>query len=357
MTAEAVLFRELTGSERSVELRDRALPYRPVAFGGRTEHKKRWYAGNPVATVQILNPVLKDTELRGTWKSRYISDMVTLDGFDDLAGTGDPVTAEIMNEVFTRLQRAGNLIEVQWGPIRRRGFIEDFTPNFQRVEDIEWSMNLSWIQIGEREAPRAASSPTTQRDLDAALNTVDDVMARMPGIFLPNVTGPLILAQEAIRLGMMTLTSQLSSIYGIPDVSLEEFRGVATTVEEVLDAARSMVSIVGDQSLEEFIATDDVPSVLDAITWRTEAHQAALTAASESVEARESIRSRVVDDYLGVDVVGDNQTLRTVSLKWYGTSEAWQTIADANGLVGSNQPSGTRVLIPRRSMTGTGASV
>jgi hypothetical protein len=349
MTAEALTIRELSGSMREVELRDRALPHRPVAWPGELSHVQKWYPGNPVATIQVLGPRCLDTSMGGVWKTRYIGQMVHLVGFDDLVSEGDDVTAELLVQVFHRLLRAGNPLEVAWGPEVRRGILSKFEPNYERVEDVEWSVTFVWNQLGELTAPRVAAASSPQRDLDAALSELEDALARMPAIILPNLTGAIIFAEQAMRDGALALSAGLGAIYGVPEVTLAEFGGIASAAEMVATASRSALALALDSSPEDVFATDDVTSALAAETWRRDFGAAARHLGALAIKAREAVRARVVDDYLAIETIGPGQTLRSLALRYYGSADSWPLIADANGLVGSDAPVGTRVVIPRRS--------
>jgi hypothetical protein len=358
MTAEAFTFVELTGSERSIVLRNRALPYRPVAFGGKQRIKKTTYPGNPVSTIQILGPEESTIELKGTWKSRFVSEDASLWGFDDLIVPGFPVTAEILTEAFNRLRISGNQIEMSWGPEIRRGVIVDFTPNYQRVEDIEWTITFDPSQRGTRVAPRASAPVEPTVEIDAALLALLDLGSQIPPIILPNVTGPIILAQNLAQEGALALTGSIGSISGIPIVTPAQFQSVASNSETLRDACVDIRTLTVDQTIEDFIAVPSVSDTLSAETWRRAYAAAALVLAASAIRARESVRARVADEVIATVIVRDNQTLRDLALEYFGSSDAWTTIADFNGYASSDVGTGIQIQIPRQgwSSSGSGAS-
>lgn len=354
MAGETFQITELTGSERSVELRDRALPYQPVEWGGEAKHTKKVYPGNPVATIQMLGPDEGDTRIKGKWKTRYIGAMATIDGFDDVGGAFDVleggVTAERLVQVFHQLRRAGNQLEVRWGPEVRRGVLGEFRANYDRIEDVEWTANFVWSQVGDATAPRAPEEVTEpQTGVENALAGLEDIMAQLPPIILPNVTGPLILAEEAMRIAALAMTSAVANVTGVPTVTQSEFQGIASLATQMGVAALPMVQQTSDQSIEEWIPTDSVGDVLEVETFRRELTVRARALWLAALVARESIRSRVVDDYLAVINMPGNKTLRDIAIEHYGDADAWTTIADANGLISATVPMGTVVVIPRRS--------
>jgi len=65
--------RELTGDKRTLDLRTRALPYRPLTFTGTMRAEFTAYPGNPVRTAQVLGASEEDTTVKGYWKDRFIA--------------------------------------------------------------------------------------------------------------------------------------------------------------------------------------------------------------------------------------------------------------------------------------------
>lgn len=340
---------ELTGSRRSVILRDRALPYRPVAWPGEQRYKKTNYSGNTVATVQVLGPNEIDTEIHGTWKTKFIGSMVTLWGFDDLAEEGDAITAEIMDQVFERLRIGGNLIRVTWEGKVRRGILARFEASYMRKEDLEWRATFVWTQIGDAPAPRAAETNSPQSDLETSQANLDDIMAQMPIILLPPVTGPILAAHILMQEASLDLASSMSAIYGVPNVTVEQFRGIAGKTETVNAQGLIILGLISNGSLDSMIATDNVGALLKSQTWRFETAKRTKALMADSIRARESIRGRVISDILGTDTVRTGQTIRDVAITWYGSADSWTVIADANGFTSSIVPAGTILVIPRNS--------
>lgn len=356
MVAESITFEELTGSQRSIQLSNRALPYRPLAFPGSHRFKKNSYPGNPIATIQVLGPDEDEIEFKGAWKSRYVFADAKLDGFDDLTFFGlTPITAEILVEAFTRMRISGNQIQVSWGPEVRRGIISKFVPNYQRVEDVEWSITFVPSQIGERSLPPLTTPPIPGIELNAALLALLDVASLIPGFFLPNVTTALLAAEIAAQFAAVSMASVVGSISGVPSISTSEFQAVASNAESVRDACDEIKSLCSDLPIEDYIATANVGDVVSAESWRRAFAAAALVLAAAAIRTRESIRARVNDDVIITVVVRDNQTLRDLALRYLGTSDAWVTIADFNGFTSSNVASGTRVKIPRVGFSATGS--
>lgn len=355
MTAESFFITEITGSQRSIELKNRALPYRPIEWPGSQHNKQTWYAGNRVATIQVLGPRENSIEIKGVWKTRYLRSDAVLIGFDDLVSAGENITAEILTKAFHVLRRSGNQIEIRWGPEVRRGIIESFIPNYQRIEDIEWSIMFVCSQYGDAPAPIATekvSSPT--KLMNASLIFLNDIFALIPVFLLPNVTRPITLTVTNIRTGVINLNRSLAFIFGGPAVSYSARRNIETLVKKIIDDTNTLIGICANGPYLPFIPTDPVNKVLAAEVWRRKMTKASIGVQIASITARRNVRDRTVPGFIGSETIRQNMTLRSLARKYYGDSDSWSVIADANNFVGSRVPIGTVVLIPRPAQSGAG---
>jgi len=343
---------ELTGSRREIELSDRALPYRPVAWAGEQRIERTLYPGNPVATVQVLGPDETTLELHGRWKDRFIGQgMVTLTGWDDIIPQGTTPTVQDLGAVFHALRRSGNHLEVTWGPEVRRGVLTRFEVSWHRLDIAEWSMRFDWTSFGAG-APSPFSSVSSSRtssaqDVTTRLSDFNDVMARMPSFTMPAIASLALGLGSSIASATIDLATAIAAVSGVSMVSTAQFQGVATYAAVVLDSCIELRQLVGLPP-QGLVATDDVSSLLGGSVWARNATAALIALAVAAVEAREAIRTRAVPDFLADIRIREGQTLRDVATEYYGSPDAWTAIADANGLVGSVQAPGTRVFIPRR---------
>lgn len=134
---------ELTGSQRSIRLRDRALPYQGVGFPITQRTKKTYYGGNPVATLQVLGPDYGNTQLDGIWKARFLADSVEFNsGNSGSAAAPDLSSPEDLVLLFEDIALSGNTLRVQWGPHVREGILVRFTPDWIRLQDVKWAMEF-----------------------------------------------------------------------------------------------------------------------------------------------------------------------------------------------------------------------
>lgn len=355
-SAEAFIIRELTGTQRSVQLNGRALPYRPVEFVGEQAHVQTWYPGNPVATIQVLGPREGALNIGGTWKTSKLVGSVKLLGFDDIPSDGGTVTAEDLVQVFHRLRIAGNALEVRWGPEVRRGVLYRFSPNYQRLEDIEWTAEFVWSQRGDQLPARAARTENPAQTTTAAMNRLSDAAAAEPPSIVDQAREVVRTGVDAMRQGISTFTQTVVQIQSTANVASARFQQLQAITQEVVDTTRALRKGSLDLPYTKLLPIDDVVQVLRVENWRRDVGANARRTGAQAVRGRDDVAARSVPGYLAIVTLRENQTLRHLALTFYGSADAWTVIADANGLTGSTAPVGTVLRIPRAPTAGSGAS-
>ena len=364
MPAEAFIIRELTGSQRSVSLRHRALPYRPIIFPSSQAYVQRWYPGNAIATLQVLGPREGDVEIRGFWKDRFLLDPraesgggnVELEGFDDIPNDDQTVSAEDLVIVFQRLRAAGNTIEVRWGPEVRRGILSRFEPNYQRTEDIEWTAVFSWSQRGDRPAIRAALQADTVQEVRAALDEFDAALADEPPGLLPTIVSAIRTGADEYRRAVFAFTEILVQIQTTATVGTAIFQNVLTQAGRIVQLGRALKTGTLDLPYVDLLPIDAVEAIFAAETWKQNVGSTTRNVDSTSVQASNDVARAAVPDAIATIIVRENETLRLIALQFYDDADAWPVIADANGLVGSDVEAGTVIVVPRAPQAGSAAT-
>lgn len=356
MAAEAFIIREVTGTLRAVQLNGRALPYRPVEYSGEQAHVLTWYPGNPVATIQVLGPREGAQTITGTWKTSKLVGSVKLQGFDDIPSDGGTVTAEDLVQVFHRLRIAGNTIEVSWGPEVRRGILYRFSPNYQRIEDIEWSMEFVWSQRGDTPPTRAAATENPAQTVPREMNRLSDVAAAEPPGLIEQARDVVRTGVDTLRRGVTQFTQAVAQIQSSANVASARFQQVQAITDQVVSTTKSLRKGSLDLPYTELLAIDDVVQVMKVENWRRDVGASARRTGAATVRGRDAIAARSVPGYLAIVTLRENQTLRQLAMQYYGSADAWTVIADANGLTGSTAPAGTVLRIPQAPSAGMGVS-
>lgn len=364
MPSEAFIIREITGSERSVSLRSRALPYRPILFPATQAYVQRWYPGNAIATLQVLGPREGDVEIQGMWKDRFLLDprsevgggAVVLEGFDDIPNDDLTVSAEDLVIVFQRLRAAGNTLEVRWGPEVRRGIMSRFDPYYLRTEDIRWTANFTWSQRGDRPALRAAIQADTVEAMRASIDSFDAALAAEPPGLLPNIVNGIRGFANDFRAAAFAFTNALAEIQTTATVATAAFQNILTLSGRVVQFGRALKNGTLDLPYVDLLPLDAVESIFAADTWKQNVGSSARTVQSTAVQASNDVARTAVPDAIATVVVRENESLRLIAFQFYNDSDAWPIIADANGIVGSDVPAGTVIAIPRAPQAGSAAT-
>lgn len=354
MPSESFVINEITGSQRTVELRNRALPYQAVQWGGSQHYVQTWYPGNPQATIQVLGPREEDVSINGMWKSRYIGDHVSVTGFDDIIQSSESMTAEKLVQIFHILRRSGNLLEVRWGPEIRRGILKEFTPDYDRVEDIRWTCVFAWTQVGDRPAPRASETSQPESELESSMDELDEVASEVPETLLPSSYGPLLTDIAAIRAGVVGLSAVLATIFGKIRIEVATRKAVEAFVKQILIDSNSVIDQSTNGTYLPFVPIDTLDRVFDAENWRRSIGSATRGVQIAAIRARENVRQRGLPNIRRVVKVRQNQTLRTIALAEYGSSDDWQIIGNANNIYTPIVAPGTTIVIPNPPQTSSG---
>lgn len=352
MAGESFVIEELTGSRRRVELKDRALPHKPVGWPGQQRIERTDYPGNPVATLQVLGPVEGDLEIKGKWQDRYVGSAAVLTGWDSYVEDGAKLTAEDLVSVFQALRVAGNHVEVRWGARVVRGVMKDFSPHYDRTDKVVWSATFEISQRGRNETPRAASAAASPSGLSSAERALAFIIASAPPGLITAVMDEMLSLSAEIQAAVVTMIEAVADVSGQPEVTMEQYQDVASKAVGVTMPCEALRRLLGDVPVTGLLPTDDVATILPGGAWAQEAASSCRSLAGAAIVLRDGVRDRTVPGYMADVRLRDNQTLRTLALEHYGSADDWPILADANGLVGSVHPSGTRVLVPRRNRSG-----
>lgn len=335
-TASAVTIRELTGQQRSVKLEGRSLPYRPTTFHGEQRLKRSDYTGSSTPTVQVLGPKEGPLELKGTWKDKFLGEGV----------------AQSLQETFDSIRRSGQELEIQWDRFIRRGFLRIAKFTVLRTQDIEWTMEFEIRTQGEPDTPvtatfvsvgaqQDAEGAALQASLEASKGQLEGFLGRTTalGRFL-NGTQQVLDRIQAFR------DSATGAIFSAR-LSLDQARNVIARARALRDSGGVVLREADGLLSDVQAAGRGLQNVLSLELAKRQVEADALGAIALAVRAEENALAFIEPDIVGSVFLAVNQDLRGVAAKFLGTADAWEQLADFNGLVGSAQPAGTLILIPR----------
>jgi hypothetical protein len=341
--APAFEIEEQSGQRRRVALRGRALPNQGVSFGVRTRTQRTWYAGNPVATQNVLGVEYENTTIEGRWSDRYLTDQVEVRGFDPV------VLAEDLVRIFEELCRSGQLVRVQWGSQVRFGVVASFDPTWIRQEDVNFSVEFEWSGADPLAfAPRAGAVPAEDLPLRSAAAAVDDRIPFDPPGLIPDVRALLLDRINRIRVGVGQVFDGLRAAQGVALLPLTVVGSVLTAAESIRVETEDLLGDTMDRVYTGFVLSDRVQDVFKAENWRRDLGFRASGQRTAALRQGKALVRSARPGALAIVKLPEAMTLRGVALRYYGDADGWQAIADVNGFDRSLLEAGTLVVIPPR---------
>jgi hypothetical protein len=393
-TASAFVILELTGQQRGLHLLGRALPSRetPPAYSGKMRAEFTHYPGNPVATVQVIGPEEGQTTCSGTWKDRFLGavdsqgNTVQPDAQALLFSSGggnqgygldlssDSITsAAELAALVDDIRRSGQLLEVSWDWIKRRGIMTEFEFTPHNRHDYAWKMTFEWCSQAEADPPLAVPQ-TDVSDVQAALSSLGKSLAdesTPPLALVADVTADLaskISQVETAISGIAQAISQAVDQMMAPLDSVRRILGIIqytkATAQDVMDStqARAYESMVVPMPVVMPGTSAGASRVTAGRACAAAKYQRDLRATARSIRGLSAQRGQEMSARIGdtqqASIVRAKlgQDLRSISIQVYGTPDQWRLLKTYNGLTSSSLDAGQVVLIPplqRSSQVGT----
>ncbi len=343
---------EGTAAGRTIPLVGRSAPYRAGAGGsisyGRTMRSKlTWFPGNPVASQQIIGPILKPTPINGVWKERYLGTDAAID----------------LVELFEELLDTGVQVRVSWQTIERQGIVKDFTwhPGDPTggLSDIRWEMILEWNSAGIPPPRTVGESDATLRDglvraagAVASLGQSIERFAEGIGTFVGVAKTSFQKVKAELEDLVETLTQPLETLAFTAASLGDEFVIPARLVEDASAAvgiaqetSALTAEVVADIFPGSVMDDDGLESVLGDALARATLVDAAFDAVEELHEQRLRLEGLARPEASTTITPVAGSDLRAVALKFYGDADLWRRVATANGLEGSLIPDDLDVLV------------
>jgi len=406
ITVPPFVIKELSGRKRTVKLTGRGLPYRPLTLDGEQRVKITNPAGNPDGYGTITGPTEGETKINGQWKDKYLfyaeGELPPVELTTDFDHGGQANTNGISRgsnstgvssaidaiELVDSMRREGQLLEVSWGHVIRRGYIKSVSQTWTNIHDVEWAINFAWIG---RSAPAdipsdfsPASGPLSTgsalRDALDRLSKILDTPGEVTGDFMSNIRNTL------NRIAQFTDQIEQAAAGLSDQTSLFSPRGIGGTIGSLLGS----VVMSADDLKEQFLSNgwagiatrplDQIPFsgfIRDATGTRDagppvylderetdpqkliEAEQQAqeMLYQRESLQELRDIRNEALarriplvqgdTEVIGNYTARENDNLREVSNLYYGGPSHWREILVYNNLSSSQLVAGQVIVIPR----------
>lgn len=347
---------ELTGEQRVVVLRGRAKPYRPLAFASSMRTKNTWYQGNPVSTQQVLGPELDPTTVEGKWKDRFIAGAEADGGEGAILVNNDPdavQSADAAVALFESIRSGGNAVRVVWGSRVREGILVFFKADYDRQQDIAWTMEFEWHSEGQQEV-RAVEIPTNRDDLLNGMNSLDDILGFSPEDVAQAFNAQLLDTIQTTRAAVGDMFGVLRAANTVVSTPASVAGGVSAAAESI---RLELTEEIGRLTENPVFSTPD-SAVMFAVSpssvMLVEAYRrtTARRAASVRCDALNLDRQERAVPVIQVVPVPQDTSLYTLSVRYYGTPDFANFLADANDLTSKVVPAGFQLRIPPKPAGG-----
>lgn len=347
---------ELGGSKRTMRLSGGALPYRPFELKTQQRLELSWLPGNPQATSTILGPSEGPTSINGYWKDiklRDAGERMMAPFTVDNGPITDVLTAMNVTDSFCR---GGQLVEVAWFGVTRHGHLKDVNWKWHNAHDLEWAMNFEWISRGEPQAPAVFVQETQVSMVGSRFRQAFDNVLNIP---TPNfnmrfdVFNTLTIAMEDISDSIANIEGSITSFLraGITTPAVL-MKNIVATCNSVLADTNAMIVSLRTALPASMVYGVNVQNMDYIDRLQTQAWVRQVLAQLQElkrivIEQQEQLIVTISGDLQGRCFVRENQDLRDVSQKFYGTPFEWRRIMLFNQLQSSMVNPGTLVLVPK----------
>lgn len=374
--ASSFELRELTGDQRTLTLRGRALPYRPFTLSGSQRNNIEWYNGNPIGVLQVYGAEHKPTTITGAWKDTFIGDSTEV--FALLDG-GAITNVRDLADLTDDIMRKGQEIVVTWMDRTRYGILEDFTQKWITGHDLEWEMQFAWV--GQDDVQLSLNTPfiadNSAADIVSVPNEIQDGLDQL-------ATPTIRLQEEGIDVGgaingfVTGFSSDYQSLVDnannlaneISDQSDElqdTISNVAVIATAPSDAQRRIAGILDGIKLNAGLCRDSFAQIDGGrlnlggtfgavLADRSSSRQQAMTAtslqtiaASQEAKLLRALTAQVIMVYTAR--AGD--TLMAASQTFYGTPDNWRDLMLYNNLEDDVLIAGQVIVAPQRLPSST----
>lgn len=368
-----VTIEELSGAgekekvRRTLILFGAGLPARGASWPGEQRVSTTWYPGNAAeATQHVLGPIEKEAPWEGIWRTTLL--FRTPAEFTDASGQRSSVgvafdLAQILEDFF----RSGLLLRVTWEQtirsvtrqIVREGRCKSWDFKYDRVDDINWSVNWDWASRGRRSQKavqfRVDDVGAGLRDVTIGINEVVQAATTKASLYTKN---------KNVRKSANTFSlGQLENTLNAPNLLVRSFtrkvQQIANRVKhagelinkvralpiqmtnQVLDVTNNTVAVCNDfvdtmsrRPPESNVQRVKVSQLARALSYygRSVTQAQLLRRSAMGLRTQVQKASKNYKTILAVHVVSSGETLAGISLNFYGTPDFGPGIARANNL-------------------------
>lgn len=365
--ASSLTFASIDGSS-TLELRARALPYRPLTIGGRQRMEFTWYPGSPSATVQMLGPEEAPITMNGFWKDRFIGQQPLLSELNSTAVfyNNEPIrNVSDLVDIVDAMRRSGLAYKFTWDRLQRFGHISNFEVTWHNTHDAEWQLEFSVTAQEERAAARPQTNLATIQQISTQAQVNQDELETRLDILRLRQLNPLEQFLSAVAELDDLITGYANDVTRIAN-------GVASAVMAPGNAARSLTATI-TSSVRSITATantitnaavdqyfffaggqDNSPigSQVAAASAQQELGAVINNFRNATIFQRYDLQTQIQQEQTRSYLAQGNIDFRDISTQFYGTPDNWILLMRFNGYEDSKVSAGDLIWVPPDPNTG-----
>lgn len=366
--SERFEIRELGGREVTVQLTDRALPFRPFTLDGVQIIAEDRALGSPYTHQQPTGAKEEATDLTGEWNDIYLADggltvnaatSEVIDGAEVIVVDSSSVrTAREAAEALDDLRKRAAVVRVSWAHVVRVGRIRRFAQKWNTPTDMEWEMTLAWIGQDEETsvAPPENLDPTSDvRALTDGVNQVLEVTNYPIETIEPTVLEVLDSRIAELQTGILDLSDSIRTRVDGATTSVEVFRRGLSILAFTAQEAELLALEIDSRVSGTWIANADPEDLTDLKPGEV---LAVLTCNRRGARAARAVRQLAVrrrfdhltsmEEVAAIYIAREGDDLQSIALFHYGSADSADILRDYNQFTSYTLEPGTVVLAPYR---------
>lgn len=357
----AFTIQELTGDKRTLTLTQRALPYGPMSWSGKQRAEFTTYPGNPIKTMQVLGAEENPSDMSGFWKDRFIGvtsgQQTSMAYYTQNGQQTSLVTAIDLVALVDDIRRKGQRIVAQWGPVVRRGLLEEFEQKWHNVHDVEWTMRFEWTDQNDPDAAAVVSQDTDYANAQGTMQAQSQSMQDTVTAAADPVVSPLQL--DAVQTLVTTIINDtqdfadtVASTVSNTLPVIDQQRRLASILQTIANDCDALSAQINSAPSITFVSGSPPTAQIGGPTLAVDYFNRTMLGLARDTKygaltTQANIINSIQPNILGVFTARENTDLRDVSTTYYGTQNDWRSIMAFNGMADSTLESGDSVFVPQ----------
>lgn len=307
--------------------------------GGVTQRTARIdYPGSDNPTEQVLGPNFKPFTLTGRWSDKF----------------NEPGYAIKTWKAFLAMVRRGNVVQVSFKSLTFIGIITDFDWEYRRDYDIGYSFTVSVHRRPDPDELSSPPSPTITRDANTLSKAIEEriktnmaeINEGKPSVHMAGDASPLSQEQyeEMVAASDRFQTIVNQRVLQVDSDSDLSIRRAVASADRIINLAKAQIDTAGVLKADVALAYQTPMGNLEFETWNRGIAAQARLSIFDSYEARRQLDEQADPTALALYRPFENESLYSISNRFYGTPHNWRLIMRRNRLSSSNLE-GTELLV------------